>query len=236
MENNRDMEAIILAGGLGTRLRKVIKDIPKPMAPINSKPFLYFVLQWIRRYPVEKIILSLGFKPDIVRNYFGYSFSGISMEYAIEEHPLGTGGAVKYAARFTNADDILVINGDTFFPVDLQKFYDFHIKNANHFSVALKRMTNFDRYGTVECKGDTIVRFREKEFCKEGLINGGMYLINKKYFKSKELPEVFSIEKDLMEKEAGSGILKAQIFDDIFIDIGIPEDYQRASELLSNYL
>jgi|PlaIllAssembly_1097288.scaffolds.fasta_scaffold127518_2 D-glycero-alpha-D-manno-heptose 1-phosphate guanylyltransferase len=236
MENKRDMEAVILAGGMGTRLRSVIKDIPKPMAPVNGKPFLFFVLQWVHRYPVEKIILSLGFRAGTVRDYFGDSFSGIPVEYVIEDQPLGTGGAVKYATRFTEGDHFLVINGDTFFPIDLKKFYDFHIENSNLVSIALKRMKDFDRYGTVECHEDTIVRFREKGFCSEGLINGGIYLINKNYFESKELPEVFSIEKDLMEKEAGSGILKAQIFDDIFIDIGIPEDYQRASELLSHYL
>lgn len=230
------MEAVILAGGMGTRLRSVIKDIPKPMAPVKGKPFLFFVLQWVRRYPVEKIILSLGFKPGTVRNYFGDSFSGIPVEYVVEDQPLGTGGAVKYAMRFTEGDDFLVINGDTFFPIDLKKFYDSHIEKSSHFSIALKRMRDFDRYGTVECKEDTIVRFREKGFCNEGLINGGIYLINRNYLESKELPEVFSIEKDLMEKEAGSGILKAQTFDDVFIDIGMPEDYQRASELLSNYL
>lgn len=230
------MEAVILAGGMGTRLRSVIKDIPKPMAPVNGKPFMLFVLQWVKRYPVEKIILSLGFKPDNVRNYFGDSFSGIPVEYAVEEQPLGTGGAVKYAVRFTKADDILVINGDTFFPVDLKKFYDFHKNNANSFSVALKRMKDFDRYGTVECLGETIVSFREKKFCSEGLINGGIYLINRKYLERQDLPDTFSIEKDLMEKEAGTGLLKALIFDDIFIDIGIPEDYKRASEFLSGYL
>ena len=236
MENKRDMEAVILAGGMGTRLRSVIKDVPKPMAPVNGKPFLFFVLQWISGYSVEKIILSLGFKPGTVRNYFGDSFSGIPVEYVVEDQPLGTGGAVKYAARLTEGDDFVVINGDTFFPIDLKKFYDFHVEKSSLFSIALKRMKESDRYGTVECHEDTILRFREKEFCSEGLINGGIYLINRKYLESKKLPEVFSIEKDLMEKEAGTGILKAQIFDDIFIDIGIPEDYKRAPELLSNYL
>ena len=91
------MEAVILAGGMGTRLRSVIKDFPKPMAPVNGKPFLFFVLQWITRYPVEKIILSLGFKPGTVRNYFGDSFSGIPVGYVVEDQPLGTCGTIKYA-------------------------------------------------------------------------------------------------------------------------------------------
>lgn len=236
MENKRDMEVVILAGGMGTRLSQVVKDIPKPMAPVNGKPFLFFVLDWLIGYPVEKIILSLGFKPEIIRSYFGGSFSGIPLEYVVEDKPLGTGGAVKYAVRFTGSDNILVINGDTYFPIDLKKFLDFHIENDNLFSVALKRMTDFDRYGSVEYKGDKIVSFREKEFCSEGLISGGIYLINRDYLESKKLPEIFSLENDLMEKEAGAGILKAQIFEDVFIHIGIPEDYQRAPELLSKYL
>jgi D-glycero-alpha-D-manno-heptose 1-phosphate guanylyltransferase len=230
------MEAVILAGGMGTRLSQVVKDIPKPMAPVNGRPFMSFVLEWLISYPVEKIILSLGFKSEIIRSYFGESFLGIPIEYVVEDKPLGTGGAVKYAARFTESDNLLVMNGDTYFPINLKEFYDFHIENENHFSVARKRLTDFDRYGSVEYSGDKIVSFREKEFCSDGLINGGIYFINRDYLESKKLPEIFSLEYDLMEKEAGEGILKAKIFDDVFIDIGIPADYLRASELFSDNL
>ena len=226
------MEAIILAGGMGTRLREVVTDVPKPMAPVNGKPFLHFILQWLKIYPVNKIILSVGYKSEKIVEFFGDSFKNTPIEYMIEEGPLGTGGAVKYALQKTSGDNILILNGDTYFPIDLNKFYSFHTSNNNLFSVALKRMKNFSRYGSVECQENTILKFNEKKFSQDGLINGGIYLAGRKFFESKKLPEVFSLEKDILEKEAGTSILKCIEFNDLFIDIGIPEDYRRAESVL----
>jgi len=227
------MEAIILAGGMGTRLREVVADVPKPMAPVNGKPFLYYILQWIKQYPVEKVIISAGYKSEIIETYFGDSFLSIPLEYVIEEKPLGTGGAVRFALQKSSAGNILILNGDTYFPINLNKFYLMHIKKKHLFSVALTRMQNFDRYGSVECRRDTIVKFNEKKFCSEGLINGGIYLADRQYLESKQLPEVFSLEKELLEKEAGvSSLIKGVIFDEPFLDIGIPEDYNRAESIL----
>jgi D-glycero-alpha-D-manno-heptose 1-phosphate guanylyltransferase len=226
------MEAIILAGGMGTRLREVIMDIPKPMAPVNGKPFLHFILEWLKNYPIKKIFLSTGYKSEIIVEYFGDSFKKIPIEYVIEEEPLGTGGAVRYAIQKTSGNNILILNGDTYFPIDLNKFYSFHTDNNNLFSVALKRMENFSRYGSVECHENTILKFNEKKFTREGLINGGIYLAGRNFFESKKLPEVFSLEKDILEKEAGASILKCMEFDDLFIDIGLPEDYFRAGSVL----
>jgi D-glycero-alpha-D-manno-heptose 1-phosphate guanylyltransferase len=225
-------EAIILAGGMGTRLRKIISGIPKPMAPVNGKPFLWHVLLWLEKYKIEKIIISAGYKSYKIVNYFGDSFNDIPIEYAIEEKPLGTGGAVRYAFQKTKGKDILILNGDTYFPIDLEKFYSSHIRNKNVFSMALKKMKSFSRYGSVECDGDKILKFNEKKFCSDGLINGGIYLTSGKFIESGQMPEVFSLEKDLLERKAGSGKLNCLIFDDLFIDIGIPEDYQRAQSLL----
>jgi D-glycero-alpha-D-manno-heptose 1-phosphate guanylyltransferase len=226
------MEAIILAGGLGTRLRKVVGDVPKPMAPVNGKPFLYYLLSWLKQYPVEKIILSVGYKSETVLKYFGNSFLNIPVEYVVEEKPLGTGGAVKYALKRAEAENILILNGDTYFPVDLNRFFAFHSDNSHKFSMALKRMKNFSRYGSVDCTGNTIIRFNEKKFCHDGLINGGIYLVTRQFIASKRLPEAFSLEKDLLEKEAGSSLIKGLIFDELFIDIGLPEDYERAASVL----
>ena len=226
------MEAIILAGGLGTRLRDVIADLPKPMAPVNNKPFLHYLFKWIKQYPVEKLVLSAGYKSESIVNYFGNSVYGIPVEYVIEEKPLGTGGAVKNALHKTSDIDILILNGDTYFPIDLGKFYSFHIENKSLFTIALKRMKSFDRYGTVECRGKTIMKFNEKKFCEDGLINGGIYLINREMIESWEHSSPFSLEKDVMEKKAGTSILKGLVFDELFIDIGIPEDYHKAKLLL----
>jgi D-glycero-alpha-D-manno-heptose 1-phosphate guanylyltransferase len=226
------MEAIILAGGMGTRLSKVVTDVPKPMAPVNGKPFLFYLLQWIKKYPIEKIILSIGYKSESIINYFGKSFSDIPVTYVIEEKPLGTGGALKFAFQKTNGTNILVLNGDSYFPINLNKFILGHSKNNHLFSAALKRMKDFSRYGSVKCRGNTIIKFNEKKFCHDGLINGGIYLINRQFIESKQLPEVFSLEKEILEKEVQTSELKCMIFDDIFIDIGIPEDYLRAESIL----
>jgi D-glycero-alpha-D-manno-heptose 1-phosphate guanylyltransferase len=227
------MDAIILAGGMGTRLRETIPDLPKPMAPVNGKPFLFYVLNWLKDYPVEKIILSTGYRSESITDYFGQSFCGIPLEYIVEHKPLGTGGAIKFAMKKSHGDDVLVLNGDTWFPVSLDSFFLFHTCGQNKFSLALKHMKDFSRYGSVDCEGDTIIRFNEKKICKEGLINGGIYIINRTFFGSLQLPEIFSVEAEVFEKYAGSSLVKCMIFDEPFIDIGIPEDYGKAGMMLT---
>jgi D-glycero-alpha-D-manno-heptose 1-phosphate guanylyltransferase len=226
------MDSIILAGGMGTRLRKAVPDLPKPMAPVRGKPFLFYLLLWIKQYQIDKIILSIGYKPESFSEYFGDFFDDIPVIYVTEEKPLGTGGAVINALDHTKGNDILILNGDTWFPVDLDKLYDFHLRNNSRFTIALKRMRNFSRYGSVEISGDTIIRFHEKNFCSAGFINGGIYLVKRDYFESGEFPEVFSLEKEILEKEAEKSQLKGVVFDDPFIDIGLPEDYRKAGNII----
>lgn len=226
------MEAIILAGGMGTRLRKVVTDVPKPMAPVNDKPFLFYLLRWISNFTVEKIVLSTGYLSESIFDYFGNSFENIRLVYVKEEEPLGTGGAVLKALKSTKGNNILILNGDTWFPIDLNEFYSFHLKNNHIFSIALKRMKKISRYGSVEINGDTIVRFNEKKYYAEGLINGGIYLVNRQFFESRQLPDVFSLEKELLAKEAETSVLKGVVFNDPFIDIGVPEDYHRAGSVM----
>lgn len=227
------MEAIILAGGKGTRLKDVVSDVAKPMAPVNGRPFLCYLFHWLKIFPVEKVVLSTGYLSDSIKDYFSTSFCGIPIEYAIEEKPLGTGGAIKFALRKTQGNNILIINGDTYFPININSFFSFHSDNNHMFSIALKQMQNFSRYGSVVCHDNSILKFNEKKFCHDGLINGGIYLINREYFNSKQVPEAFSLEKHIMEKEAITGILKGKIFNNVFIDIGIPEDYRQAQSLLT---
>jgi len=226
------MEAIILAGGLGTRLQKVVSDIPKPMAPVAGKPFLYYIFDWIRKSPVDKIILSIGYKAESITEYFGNSAFDIPVEYVVEKKPLGTGGAVKLALEMTEGNDVLILNGDTWFPVDIRKLIEFHIEKKSLFTVALKRMLDFDRYGTVELEKNKILKFKEKKYYQEGLINGGIYIARREYVSSWKMPEVFSLEKDILEKEAGKLILNGMVFDDPFLDIGVPDDYVKAEKFL----
>jgi len=226
------MEVIVLAGGMGTRLRAVISDLPKPMAPVNNKPFIEYLFIWLSKYPVTRIILSVGYKAEVIADYFGDNFQNIPLVYVKEPEPLGTGGAIKLALNQVIDDEFLIINADTYFPVDLDIFKDFHERTGSKLSIVLKKMTNFDRYGTVELKDKTILNFNEKKFCEEGFINGGIYLVKKDFINSLSLPEVFSFEKEVLEKQAITGNLKGMTFADPFIDIGIPEDYYRASEIV----
>lgn len=227
------MEAIILAGGMGKRLQKSVPDLPKPMAPVNNKPFLFYLLKWLKQYHIENIILSTGYMHSSFFEYFGDIFENIPLIYVQEEKPLGTGGALLRAINEAEGDDVLVLNGDTWFPVDLKAFYRFHTDRNNYITIALKGMVNFSRYGTVEIAGDTVEKFNEKKYCTEGLINGGIYLFSKKYFESGNYPEVFSLEEEILSKEAGTSTLKAMVFDDPFLDIGIPCDYSKAGSIIN---
>ncbi len=228
------MEAIILAGGLGTRLRSTVAGLPKPMAPVNGKPFLFHILNWLKDYPLDKIVISTGYVSELIIEYFGNNFHGIPLEYTVEQIPLGTGGAIRFAMQKCDGNDFLVLNGDTYYPVELDKFISFHTERKSMFSIVLKPMKDFSRYGSVKCEGDTVERFVEKKQCVDGLINGGIYLINRNFFESQNLKEVFSVEKDILEKNAGSGVIKCMVSDMPFIDIGIPEDYERAGDFIKS--
>ncbi|WP_192801287.1 MULTISPECIES: nucleotidyltransferase family protein [Campylobacter] len=214
------MQAIVLAGGLGTRLRSVVQDLPKPMAPINGKPFLAFVLEYLKKQGIAEIILSVSYKYELIQEYFKDEFHGMKIHYNIEKELLGTGGAIKDALEFIQ-NQVYVLNGDTFFDVDLKKL----ILNDSKICIALKQMQNFDRYGTVNVDEQGIVTsFEEKVFKKQGLINGGIYLLKKDIFDEFSLEKKFSFEEFLQENYKLLKI-QTQIFDDYFIDIGIPEDY-----------
>ncbi len=215
------MYVVILAGGMGTRLQKIIKDIPKPMANIGKKPFLFYLLSHIAKFDVKNIILSVGYKQEIIKNYFGYNFKKIALSYSCEKKPLGTGGAIKKIFETTDIEEVVVINGDTFANLDLDKFYDY--SKDKDMVIAIKYMKNFDRYGCVKFYKDKIISFEEKNFVKEGYINSGIYFLRKSIFKETK-EKVFSFEK-FLEKKEDIFIYK---YSGYFIDIGIPNDYKKA--------
>ncbi|RTI88589.1 D-glycero-D-manno-heptose 1-phosphate guanosyltransferase [Campylobacter jejuni] len=215
------MKAIVLCGGLGTRLKSVIKDIPKPMAPINNKPFLEFIFTYLKKQKIDEIILAVSYKYEIIQEYFKDEFLDIKVRYSIEKDPLGTGGAIKQALELIK-EDSLVLNGDTFFDIDLNKMK----LNESKICLALKKMNDFDRYGSVELdKMGNITSFKEKQYLKQGFINGGIYLISKDIFQDFHLESKFSFEEFLQENYKNLKA-RAEIFEDYFIDIGIPEDYK----------
>ena len=226
-------EAIILAGGLGTRLRSVVADVPKCMAPVNGTPFLTFIIDDLKKQGIERFIFSLGYKSESIIDFAEDKYKDLDKVYVIEKEPLGTGGAIKEACKAVNGENVLVLNGDTLFSVDLQELADIHIKQHAACTIALKPMINFSRYGSVETNTNAMVTaFNEKQFCKKGLINGGIYVLNAQQFLQEQLPGIFSFEKEYLEKKINTHKLYGIAFDDYFIDIGIPEDYERAQREL----
>ncbi|EAK9944551.1 D-glycero-D-manno-heptose 1-phosphate guanosyltransferase [Campylobacter lari] len=214
------MQAIVLAGGLGTRLKSVVQDFPKPMAPINGKPFLAFVLEYLKKQGIAEVILSVSYKYKLIQEYFKDEFDGMKIRYNIEKELLGTGGAIKDALKFIQ-NQVYVLNGDTLFDIDLKKL----VLNDSKICIALKQMQNFDRYGTVNVDDQGIVTsFEEKVFKKRGLINGGIYLLKKDVFDEFDLEKKFSFE-EFLQSNYNALKIQAQIFDGYFIDIGIPQDY-----------
>ena len=226
------MEVIILAGGLGTRLQSVVADVPKCMAPVCGKPFLWYLLRYLQHYPVNKLILSVGYLRQVIMDWIEANraeFPFSSIDYAIEDEPLGTGGAIKLALSKTTGTDVVVLNGDTFFDIDLNAFIENHRVAAAAISIALKPMVEFDRYGTVSVNEKRrIESFNEKKYCRSGLINGGVYAINKSACDLSRFPEKCSFETDILQPFVHDRRLYGFVCDDYFIDIGIPADYHRA--------
>jgi D-glycero-alpha-D-manno-heptose 1-phosphate guanylyltransferase len=221
-------QAIILAGGLGTRLRSAVPELPKCMAPVNGRPFLAFVIDHFSTQGVTDFIFALGYKHEAF-SAFLESMPGISYQLSIEQEPLGTGGAIQLACAKATGAHVLVTNGDTFYAADLRKLAEAHEAGSAGCTIALKPMRHFDRYGAVELDNDDkVVQFREKQYLEQGLINAGLYALKVDGFLAEALPEKFSFEKDYLEKQCGQGKIAGQVQDAYFIDIGIPEDYERA--------
>lgn len=222
-------ECIVLAGGLGTRLRDTVPGLPKCMAPVAGRPFLFHVINYLRSQQVEKFIFSLGYMHEIVEQYLESQFSTLHYEVVVEDEPLGTGGAIQLACSKTHEENILVVNGDTLFRGDIKAAGIFHQSQKAQCTLLLKPMTNFDRYGVVETNTSGIITsFKEKQFYPAGNINAGVYLLHAPSFLAEKFPSKFSFEKDFLEKEYTKGNISGLTQDKYFIDIGIPEDYNRA--------
>lgn len=223
-------EAIILAGGLGTRLRSEVSDMPKCLAPVNEVPFLSYLIHYLLSQGIRHFIFSLGYKSEKVIDFLNKDFPALSYSLAIEDKPLGTGGAISLACRKVMTRDVLVCNGDTLYKADVFSLADYHAEKNAACTLALKPMKDFDRYGSVSIAEDgRVTAFHEKKHCTKGLINGGVYVLNTENFMQQTFDTVFSFEKDYLEKSAGrEGAVFGCEQDGFFIDIGVPEDYRRA--------
>ena len=226
------MEVIILAGGLGTRLRSMISNIPKCMAPVAGQPFISYLFSYLKKQQgITRVVLSVGYLHEAIISWNNSQKNlPFDVEFSIEEEPLGTGGAIKEALKKTNGSDIFILNGDTFFDVPLFDFLKSHKESSAVLSIALKPMKQFERYGNVIMNDNSIIAdFQEKQYCEKGLINGGIYLLRKNCELMDGLPEKFSFETDVLQKKVTNKIIHGFVYDQYFIDIGIPDDYQKAN-------
>ncbi len=222
-------EAIILAGGLGTRLRSAVPDLPKCMAPVNGVPFIAYVVNHFQAQGIRHFIFALGYKSESFESFLHTILPAGNYELSIENEPLGTGGAIQLACSKTREPDVIVANGDTLFRIQVQGLTAFHIQKNAQCTLALKPMKASIRYGAVKLNEDhSVESFTEKQYFAEGLINGGVYVLNVAAFLNKKLPGKFSFEKDYLERFYKEGKIFGMAANGYFIDIGIPEDYERA--------
>lgn len=227
------MEAVILAGGLGTRLRAVVPDLPKPLAPVAGRPFLSILLDQLDKQGFRRVILSVGYRHELIRQAFGYRYRNIELAYAIEDEPLGTGGAIRLAARQCNSAAMFVLNGDSYVDVDYAAMHAAYQARHAQMAICATAVANAGRYGRMVIDNERVVGFSEKGIEGPGMINAGVYLLAPALVLDPELPEVFSFERDFLEQRLDQ--LKPLAFSATgnFIDIGIPEDYERAQRLFA---
>lgn len=226
------MEAVILAGGFGTRLRQFVPDAPKPMAPIGDKPFLEILLGSLATKGFEHVVLSLGYMAEQISSYFGKDFAGIQIDYVVETAPLGTGGAVRLALTQCHEDHVFIFNGDTF--LDLEATQVEHQWQVNGQPIIVgKVVPDSARYGRLLVDDGYVCGFTEKGVSGPGLINAGCYVIPTDLLESWPLNQPFSLESEYFAQVVGKA--QVQIFETsgLFIDIGVPEDFFRAQSLLA---
>jgi len=226
------MEAIVLAGGFGTRLRQVVADVPKPMAPIAGRPFLEILLGSLAQKGFSRVVLSLGFMAEKISGHFGSRFAGLDLAYVVEDTPLGTGGATRLAAEVCPQDHVFVFNGDTYLDLEVELLEQQWQANR-HPIVVGRQVQDTTRYGRLIVDGDRITSFAEKGIAWPGLINAGCYVLATDALAQFPVNQPFSIETDYLVPEVARATVEVFVSEGVFIDIGIPEDYARAQTLLA---
>ncbi|SRR5579884_257657 len=222
-----DLPCLILVGGLGTRLRSVVPDLPKPMATVCGRPFLEYLIRWVRAAGYKQIILCAGYRAAQIRDYFGDGASwDVELAYSIEEQPLGTWGAIHQAAECFGHSAFLVLNGDSWLDVDLMQLARFHVLHNSIATLALVEVNESSRFGRVEIDNQSkVTRFSEKAGHGPGLINGGIYLFSREVF-SLAPKSATSLEHDVCPKLIAHGLYGLPT-KGYFVDVGIPEEYNR---------
>ena len=227
------LEAVILAGGLGTRLKSVVNELPKPMADVHGRPFLAHLFDYLARQNISRVVLAVGYRHEMIFNYFRNSYQGIQIEYAVETEPLGTGGALLNALLFLKSKSVCVLNGDTYFPIPMDDFERFHRSHNGYMSMALRIVEDVSRFGSVDCDaGGCVIDIEEKGRVGSGTINGGIYIIDVSEFQKLPFPHRCSLETDILEPLQREKRLFGMLYDMYFVDIGIPSEYYRFTRQL----
>jgi D-glycero-alpha-D-manno-heptose 1-phosphate guanylyltransferase len=227
------MQAIVLAGGFGTRLRGVVPDLPKPLAPVAGRPFLAILLGQLRAQGFTSVVLSVGYRHEMIRDAFGERSDGMALAYAVEDRPLGTGGAIRLAARACSEADVFVLNGDSYTELDFAAMQARHRDADASLTVCTVEVADAARYGRVLVEDARLAGFSEKGAAGPGLINAGVYLMRRELLETLALPEVFSFENDVLAARLGE--LRPLVYPTRgrFIDIGVPGDYARAQDMFA---
>jgi len=226
------MEAIVLAGGMGTRLRKAVPNLPKPMAPIAGRPFLEILLCSLSRKGFSRVILSLGFMADKISGYFGDQFAGMDLAYVVESEPLGTGGAVRLAMASCRRDHVFIFNGDTFLDLEVDAI-ERHWQRCRHPVIVGRAVSDTARYGRLLATNGRVTGFTEKGVGGSGLINAGCYVFGCNQLDKFALNHPFSLEADFLAAAVSEMPMDVFMTEGLFIDIGVPADYERAQTLLA---
>ena len=230
----KDVDALILCGGQGTRLRSIIADKPKVLAPVNGRPFLSYLLDQLIIADFHRVILCIGYKGEMVRDTFGPHYKGLNIRYSHETEPLGTGGALRYALPMIEGSYILAMNGDSYIDADICSFIEWYLKGRYDASILLTNVEDTSRYGKVDVREDCLVTFFGEKCSNHGSgwINAGMYLFNSKLLET--IPEhcFFSLEKEFISMLVGDKLYGYLCYGD-FIDIGTPNSYTKSCSFFS---
>lgn len=218
-------EAIILAGGLGTRLAGVVADRPKAMAPVAGRPFLEWQLEYLQSQGVRRVVLAVGHRSEQIVAHFGDRFGDLAIAYEVEKAPRGTGGALRCAIQKAEGAGVFTLNGDTLLLADLGAL---ERARGERMAMAVRGVADCRRYGTLQVENGTVVAFREKGGTGEGLVNGGLYWLSRDLFDGFALPQAFSFEDDFLSPHVKLLAPRAVVTTGFFLDIGIPESYLEA--------
>lgn len=228
-------EAVILAGGLGTRLRSVVSDLPKPMAPVHGRPFLDYLVERLVAADVDHVVFAVGYMWEAIRDHFGTQRGAVRFSYSVEEEQLGTGGGIRQALGYAKCDRVLALNGDTFLEIDYRSLYDFHLTHNSKMTVSTIRISDPERYDPIHFDPDFRIRgFGHTDPAPSGsaYINSGVYLLDRDLFAAFPMPPIFSFERDFLQARVDEVQPFAFTDTGAFLDIGVPEDYRKAEELL----